>query len=132
MAYILIMDDDQVARTLFGTALQESGHETAFARDGEEGIKLFQKGRFDCVVVDLAMPVKNGLVAMQEILAEFPGARFIAISGVDVRQLELAAEYGAVKTMMKPITPKQMQDAVEEVLETGTSPGWGDSTQLRD
>ena len=114
MANILIVDDDPVARTLIGAALNESGHETAFAKDGEDACVLIWRTPFDCIVLDLAMPVMNGLVAMQEILGEFPKTRIIAVSGVDEHQLELAAKLGAVKTMMKPVSPKQMQDAVEE------------------
>jgi CheY-like chemotaxis protein len=124
MANILIMDDDAVARTMLGAALNETGHQTAFATNGEEGCVLFWKTPFDCVVLDLAMPVMNGLVALQQIMAEFPKTRIIAISGVDPEQLELARKFGALKTMMKPVTPKEIQDAVEEVLGPGGSPGW--------
>ncbi len=124
MANILIIDDDAVARTMIGAALNETGHETAFATNGEEGCVLFWKTPFDCVVLDLAMPVMNGLVALQEIMKEFPRTRIIAISGVAEHPLELAQKFGALKTMMKPVTPTEIQDAVGEVLGPGGAPGW--------
>ncbi len=46
---------------VIGTILQEAGHEAGYAADGDQGIALFQKGGFDLAIVDLVMPVKNGL-----------------------------------------------------------------------
>ncbi len=46
---------------VIGTILQEAGHEVGYAADGDQGIALFQKGGFDLAIVDLVMPVKNGL-----------------------------------------------------------------------
>ena len=63
---------------------------TTFAADGDVAVQRYREQSYDVVIMDLAMPVKNGIRAMQEILAEFPSAKIVAISGVDPEQLESA------------------------------------------
>ena len=116
MASILIIDDDQTTRVLLGAAIEEIGHAATYASDGKLGVGLFQERPYDIVIMDLAMPVLNGLLAIQQIIANFPDAKIIAISGIDAIELDLAEEYGATKTLMKPVDPKQLQDIVQAVL----------------
>ena len=126
MALVLIIDDDETTRVMLGAAVEALGHPTTFAADGDVGVKLFKEQHYDVVIMDLAMPVKNGMLAIQEILAEYPAANIVAISGVDAVDLDLAQEHGAVRTLQKPITPKQVQDVVEEVLARTAGEGWDD------
>jgi len=95
MATVLIIDDDQTMRALIGIAVEELGHHPTYAHDGEEGVNMISAQPYDLVFMDLAMPHKNGLVAIQEIIQEFPGTKIIAISRKDTEMLERAVEYGA-------------------------------------
>ncbi len=126
MATVLVIDDDQTSRTVIGIAVEEIGHQVTYALDGEEGVLMVKSNTFDVVFMDLAMPNKNGLVAIQEILEEFPGTKIVAVSGKDTEMLERALEYGALKTLTKPITPKQVQDTVEELLHARPTGSWDD------
>ncbi len=129
MASVLIIDDDQAARALIGIAVEELGHQPAYAHDGEEGVDMIKAQSYDVVFMDLAMPLKDGLVAIQEILEGFPATKIIAVSGaVDLRMLERAVEYGALLTLEKPLQPKQIQDALEDLLrEDRPTGGWDDA-----
>ncbi len=126
MATVLVIDDDQTTRAMIGTAVEEIGHQVAYALDGEEGVQMIKSSAYDVVFMDLAMPNKNGLIAIQEILEEFPGTKIVAVSGKDPELLERALEYGALKTLTKPITPKQVQDTVEELLHARPTGSWDD------
>ena len=128
MATVLVIDDDQTTRAIIGTAVEANGHIPTYAHDGEEGVDMIKSQAYDVVFMDLAMPYKNGLVAIQEILVEFPATKIVAISGMDAEMLERALEYGALKAMMKPISAKDAQDAVEEMLEGKAQGGWDDVT----
>ena len=124
MATVLVIDDDQTTRAMIGTAVEELGHQATYALDGEEGVQMIKANTYDVVFMDLAMPNKNGLIAIQEILEEFPGTKIVAVSGKDTEMLERAVEYGALQALTKPITPKQVQDSVEELLHGGPTGGW--------
>ncbi len=129
MATVLVIDDDQTTRAMIGTAVEELGHQATYAHDGDEAVQMVKSNVYDVVFMDLAMPTKNGLIAIQEILEEFPGTKIVAISGKDPEMLERAKEYGALKALTKPITPKQVQDAVEELLLSRPTGGWDDVTE---
>ena len=126
MATVLVIDDDQTTRAMIGTAVEELGHQATYALDGDEGVQMVKSNSYDVVFMDLAMPNKNGLIAIREILEEFPGTKIVAVSGKDTEMLERAVEYGALKALTKPITPKQVQDTVEELLHERPTGGWDD------
>ena len=124
MVTVLVVDDDQTTRAIIGTAVEELGHQVSYGHDGEEGVRMVRSNAYDVVFMDLAMPNKNGLIAIQEILEEFPGTRIVAVSGEDTEMLERAVEYGALKALTKPVTPKLVQDTVEELLHGRPTGGW--------
>ncbi len=126
MATVLVIDDDQTSRMVIGIAVEEIGHQATYALDGDEGVQMVRSNAYDVVFMDLAMPNKNGLIAIQEILGEFPGTNIVAVSGKDPELLERAEEYGALKTLTKPITPKQVQDIVEDFLHGRPTGSWDD------
>ena len=129
MATVLVIDDDQTSRTVIGIAVEEIGHQATYALDGEEAVRMIKANAYDVVFMDLAMPNKNGLLAIQEIIEEFPGTKIVAISGKDPEMLEQAEKYGALKALTKPITPKQVQDAVEDLLHGRPTGSWDDVTE---
>ncbi len=126
MATVLVIDDDQTSRTVIGIAVEEIGHQVTYALDGEEGVQMIKSSAYDVVFMDLAMPNKNGLLAIQEIIEEFPGTKIVAVSGKDTEMLERALEYGALQALTKPVTPKQAQDTVEKLLQGRPTGGWDD------
>ena len=126
MATVLVIDDDQTSRTVIGIAVEEIGHQVTYALDGEEGVQMIKSSAYDVVFMDLAMPNKNGLLAIQEILEEFPGTKIVAVSGKDTEMLDRAVEYGALRALTKPVTPKRVQDTVEELLQGRPTGGWDD------
>ncbi len=131
MANVLIIDDDQTTRALIGIALEELGHQASYAHDGDEGVTMIRTQPYDVVFMDLALPSKSGLVAIQEIMEEFPSTKIIAITGVDAAMLARAMDYGAAMTLEKPLQPKQVQDAVEHLLKGGGRlSGWDDAPTI--
>ncbi len=131
MASVLIIDDDQTTRALIGIALEELGHQASYAHDGEEGVDMIRTQPYDVVFIDLAMPSKSGLVAIQEIMEAFPSTKIIAVSEADAAMLARAMDYGAALTLEKPLQPKQVQDSVEDLLQGGGRvSGWGDAPTI--
>ncbi len=69
---VLVVEDDAVNRTLTARFLGKLGHVSAVARDGQEALDILRRERFDCVLMDVQMPVLDGIATTLAIRAE-PG-----------------------------------------------------------
>jgi DNA-binding NarL/FixJ family response regulator len=82
---VLIADDHPLVRLGLETVLQrEPGMEVvAIAADGAEAVRQAHRTRPDVILLDIQMPVKDGLTALREIKQTVPGARCIMLTGFD-------------------------------------------------
>ena len=64
---ILIVDDDDVNRTVAKRCLAELCTEIDEAKDGKEGLSMFYNNRYDLILMDVQMPVMDGFEACREI-----------------------------------------------------------------
>lgn len=116
MARILLVDDEELDRTLGRAVLEDAGHQLFYAADGEVALRTYETQDIDLVVTDLAMPNLNGLRLITA-LRELDGqALIIAVTGVSPEQLDRAKELGASLTLRKPYAPQALLDAVSHVL----------------
>ena len=58
---ILVIEDDDVVRTLVQRVLEKNGFEVVTAPQALEGEKLAMQSQHDCIILDLALPDKSGL-----------------------------------------------------------------------
>ena len=116
MARVLIIDDDEVARLQLGSLLEADGHEVQFAPNGDVALKLYKRGPYNVCLVDLVMPVKNGLQTIRELKAMDSNVRIIAVTGISPENLDMAKEFGATQTLTKPIDPQKLTLAVRQAL----------------
>jgi CheY-like chemotaxis protein len=79
-AQILLIDDSRDGLLVRTALLEDMGCTVEMANNGEEGLKLFDIGRFDVVVTDYRMPGMNGLELIREIRQIDPQARIILLS----------------------------------------------------
>ncbi|MDA0746007.1 MAG: response regulator [bacterium] len=121
MARVLVIDDEQPARLVMRKILEAQGHEVEEALDGDEGLRMYRLEPADLVVTDILMPGGDGLVAIHELLREFPDAKILAVSGGGesgtLNFLSQAAELGAQRTLEKPFDIREFQQVVRELLE---------------
>jgi two-component system, sensor histidine kinase and response regulator len=120
--HILVADDDAVYRDIAADALEKSGHRVTTAADGGEAIALLAAQPFDAAIIDLNMPVANGLdviasLRMGEINATIP---VIVITGHDdASAVEDAYRVGATSFLTKPLNWLLFTPHVEFVLRSG-------------
>lgn len=117
MAHILVADWDEIERVALWTILRKAGHELLFAKNGKQAIEIWEKKPIDLVITELLMPELSGLRLIREIIDRDAGARIIALSLVNADQLDLAEDFGAMRILYKPVKPKTLLNAVEEVLQ---------------
>ena len=78
---ILLVDDNRDGLLVRRSVLEELGYGVSVARNGEEGLKLFESASFDVVVTDYRMPRMDGAELIQRIRKLNPNARIILLSG---------------------------------------------------
>ena len=81
MARTLIVEDDAADNLLLYAIFEGSGHERYFARDGEQAFKAYLRNDIQVVMTDLHMPNVDGLELVESLLALYPEAAIIAVSG---------------------------------------------------
>ena len=116
MARILIVDDDEADRIVLSTILERAGHETFLAKDGREAVSMFGATEIDVIVTDLQMPEMHGLELISVLRAVSPRPAIIAISGTGRDQLDMAQTVGADETLMKPVRPDELLNAVSRAV----------------
>jgi two-component system nitrogen regulation response regulator NtrX len=89
MAVILIMDDYPGMRDMLEETLVADGHTVFAATNGKEGLELWSAHSPDLVIIDIFMPVKEGLETIQELRRKRPDVKIIAISGAPTGVLVL-------------------------------------------
>ncbi|KAH7925896.1 hypothetical protein BV22DRAFT_1104694 [Leucogyrophana mollusca] len=65
---VLIVEDNDINRKLLAKRLAKDGHTVAWATNGQEGLEMIESDReFDCVLMDIQMPILNGFEATERI-----------------------------------------------------------------
>ncbi|MBA3773143.1 MAG: response regulator [Ramlibacter sp.] len=113
---ILVAEDVEINRVILKSALAKRGHELVFAEDGAQALELVQRQAFDLVLMDVQMPVMDGVEATRRI-RNLPGAqRSIPILGltanVMARERERYIGAGMNECLMKPIEWDQLEAAI--------------------
>jgi len=115
---VLAVDDhalvrDGIAR-LIGT--QSDMELIAEASDGREAVEQFRKHRPDITLMDLQMPIMNGIDAINAIRGEFPEARIVVLTTYagDV-QVKRALQAGAQGYLLKGLLRKELLETIRAV-----------------
>ncbi|MFJ3502590.1 MULTISPECIES: response regulator [unclassified Streptomyces] len=115
---VLIADDQPLVRR--GLALMlapEPGFQVvAEAADGAEAVRLAHEHRPDVIVMDIRMPVLDGIAATERLTAELPDCRVLALSTFDMDEHVVGAlRAGACGFLPKDISPEDLVAALRVV-----------------
>ncbi len=114
---ILVLEDSQVVQKLIKQVLTLQGFEVFPAKDGAEGLKLTKSIDFDIMLVDLLMPVMDGLEFLKQLRSskgKNSNSKAIVISGNESNlKLEDLKEYDVVEILEKPINFDQLSKILE-------------------
>jgi DNA-binding NarL/FixJ family response regulator len=112
---VLVCDDVEAFRALMRFTLQEDPRIEVVgeASDGMAAIKAAERLQPDVVLLDLTMPILDGIDALPTLLERAPGARVVALSGWGAdRMAEAALEQGAVAYVEKTDDVEAIRAAV--------------------
>ena len=118
MTRIVLVDDHQVLRDGIRRSLEDAGEEVVGeAGDGEEAVAVVAQTRPDVVLMDLEMPVLDGVESSKRILAQFPTTMVVVLTmHEDVARTRAALSAGAVAYLTKGTSMNEVIDAIRNVV----------------
>ena len=118
MIRVLIVDDHSIVRKGIRALLSESGgfEIVGEAADGQEAVVAAAETQPDVILMDLLMPVMNGIEATLRITAQRPGARILVLTSFAAdNKLFPAIKAGAVGYLLKDSSPEELLRAIRQV-----------------
>lgn len=118
MVRVMIADDSDAIRMVLKDILIIGQHElVGEATNGIETVQEYEKSKPDVVLLDLAMPKKDGLSALKEIIASHPHAKIIMITASDNQHtMKDCMNAGASGYILKPFNFQQVLETIADVL----------------
>jgi len=123
---VLVIDDNDAERELYGRLLWYNGFDVAYAETGEKGLDLARRQQPDLVLLDMMLPGIDGLEVCGKLKGDESASRVpvVALSGRSVRDLGPAAiGLGCARYLEKPISPLEVLYEVEQLIGRPPSPG---------
>jgi two-component system, sensor histidine kinase and response regulator len=123
---VLLIEDNPVNQKVAVRFLERMGCNVRVADNGAEGVRAFQNGRFDLILMDLQMPVMDGLTATQRIREIERGERMTPIVALTANamagQLERCMQAGMNGFLTKPLEIARLHETLE-MFGLATQPG---------
>ena len=117
---VLIVDDSMFVTKQIGQILTSEGFEVvASASDGEEGVEKYKElyPNLDLVTMDITMPKKDGVTALEEIIEFDKEARVVMISALGKQDLvKKSLLIGAKNYIVKPLDRKKVLERIVAAL----------------
>ncbi len=115
---ILLVDDDEDLRNLLGLYLKMAGYEIFHANHGEEGKEQLTKLTPDLIILDMMMPILDGMGFLkwlrQEAKQDIPVLALTGRSKSDTRSI--VSELGATDVVLKPCNPDELVERAKKIL----------------
>ena len=103
MANILVIDDDESVASALRRFFEFEGHACRVCGSAADGLRAIQDVRPDLVVLDIRMPGVDGLQALEQIQARYPGLSVVMMTGYGTSQTSIdAMRAGAFDYLTKP------------------------------
>lgn len=114
---ILVVDDDHIVRTLLGVCFERAGYKVRLAQDGTEAVREILAEDVDLVIVDLMMPMMDGLRFVQWFRGEAKRTTpvYVLTAAVDKKVEREVLEAGANRVLYKPMGADEILRAVKEL-----------------
>ena len=117
MKKILIVDDEPFVQEMISDFLEMIGFKTESARNGEEGLQKMASFKPDLAIVDLEMPVMNGVAFCEALFKEQPDFPVLVVSAwLNKYEPDTLRAMGVKEIMQKPISFDDLKKAIEKHL----------------
>ncbi len=105
---VLLVEDKKTNQLVISLMLKEAGCKTDIASNGEEALKMFKPGKYDFILMDIQMPVMDGVTAVKELRNRYGRSVLPVIIGLSAKAMKGDAEYylsqGMDDYLTKPVS----------------------------
>jgi DNA-binding NtrC family response regulator len=116
-ARILIVDDEDIVVRSCLRILAGSDYAVDVARGGAEALEKINETAYDVLLVDIMMPLINGLEVLEHVKQTRPDSEVIILTGLSQSKTALRArELGAFAYLPKPFEPDEIRALIAEAL----------------
>jgi len=130
---ILIVDDEKSIRTLVRSYLEADAFEVIEGQDGSDAVGLARSAHPDLIVLDVGMPVRDGIEALREIRTFSDVYVVMLTARSDEIDKLVGLSVGADDYLTKPFSPRELVARIKAVLRRqrgNTSPGTDDTLRF--
>lgn len=114
---VLVIDDDESLLNVVKELLVAIGHEPTVAKDGMEGLSIFDESSFDFVITDLGLPGMSGWDVAKAVKLKRQSLPVMIISGWGAQIAEDdVSSRGVDMVLSKPFTVTQLRDAINQIF----------------
>jgi two-component system, NarL family, response regulator NreC len=116
---IMIAEDDELVRKAFKLLVQsfEGFDVTGEAADGQEALRMARDQKPDVILMDMLMPVMNGIEATREIKSILPLTKVVALTVVENGpEIIEGLTAGIDAYLLKKVSPSELYDAINTVM----------------
>lgn len=121
MSKILLIDDDIEFTELLNELLSLEGFEITIAHNGQEGLDKLESNCYDLVLLDVMMPVKNGIETLKELRQNFTLPVLMLSARDDQIDRILGLELGADDYLPKPFNDRELIARIKAILRRTSS-----------
>jgi two-component system, OmpR family, copper resistance phosphate regulon response regulator CusR len=120
MSQILIVEDEAKIAAFLEKGLQKHGYQTIVVVDGEQATQIIQQMNFDLILLDLGLPVKNGLAVLEEVsqMPQPAPAVIVLTARADDRDRHYSLQLGAKDYITKPFRFNDLLERVNTILKS--------------
>ncbi len=119
---ILVVEDEPKVASFIKAGLQENGFTVEVAFDGNIGKKIFDSGEFDLVIVDINLPLKNGIELCKEIRNSNQKIPVLMLTALGTTEDKLSGfESGADDYLVKPFEFRELLARIKSLLKRNSS-----------
>ena len=117
----VLCDDDKTTTLIIKHLLEKLGFSVSMAANGKEGLALIQAEAPQLLILDLDMPVKNGMGVLQDLQPSGKNGPYIIVLSAHENQEDHAQvqALGAQEVVVKPFKPADLVKKVEALVKEG-------------
>ncbi len=113
---VLVVDDEKKMRTMVSDYLEAVGYEVISASNGKEAVAMYAEKETDIILLDLMMPVLDGIDAARRIRRESSVPIIMLTARAEEQDKLLGLDLGADDYMVKPFSLKELDARIRAVL----------------
>ena len=112
---ILLVEDDESQRLLYHDELAEAGYEVMLAANGREALKQLVRGKPDLIILDIVMPVMDGMETLGRIIREYRDVPVILNTAYSSYRDDFMS-WGADAYVVKSADLGELKEKVREII----------------